>query len=285
MEDLIRFILARPPQAVKLDKTTVPTRPSKDLDKALKDAKASSDPRAAAKRAAIAHSSSPDAPDSPSELKYGVALRGLVEAISDGADKSLGDLATTVKNLFAAEADDVVASAEFPRTRERLSDALIANAILGRDGSVSSDDAAKLLRATVIVERVAAKDLELAAKGGVARAIESTIMLPGDLFPLVRPTESAQRPPAGHPEIDTERRCTALRSQRDRLLSTYTMLTRITPDHIAVAETAEPTGGECHVKHEARASLPPMVRAEAAETVAEELRGQRTRQVQASRFT
>jgi len=272
MEDLIRFILARPAQRADTEKGTVETHPSGDLDKALKVAKASNDPGTAMRRVATAHAGSPGALHTTSELKHGVALQTLFEALGGGTDKSLNELDALVKKLFAVAPAVVVADPGYGKDRERLSDTLITNAILGRDVWVSSDDAAKLLRATAIVPRVAAGDADLAAKGGVAQAIERTIVLPGNLFPLSRRTGSAPAPPARPTQAEPERRRTELRTERDRLLSTYTMLTRVTPDHIALPETTEPVVEERPVIHEARASLPPMVRAEVAETVAAEPR-------------
>jgi len=271
MEDLIRFILARPAQRADTEKGTVETQLSRDLDKALKDAKASNDPVIAVRRVATAHAGSPGALHSIGELKHGVALQGLFGALSGGADKSLNELVALVKKLFAAAPADVVADAGFRKDRERLSDTLITNAILGRDIWVSSDDAARLLRAAVIVALVAASNADLAAKGGVALVIERTIILPGDLFPLSRPTGPVPAPPPRPPESDPEHRRAMLRTERDRLLSTYTMLTRVAPDHIAVPEVTE-RREERALIHEARASLPPIVPAEAAETAAEEPR-------------
>jgi len=275
MEDLIRFILARPAQRADTEKGTVETQLSRDLDKALKDAKASNDPVIAVRRVATAHAGSPGALHSIGELKHGVALQGLFGALSGGADKSLNELVALVKKLFAAAPPDVVADAGFRKDREHLSDTLITNAILGREPWVPSDDAARLLRATAIVARVAASDADLAAKGGVAQAIERTIVLPGDLFPLTRHTGPTPAPPARPPETDPERQRSKLRTERVRLVSTYMMLTRVTPDHIAMPEVTE-LGGERPLMHEARASLPPIIPAEAVEMAAEEPRRQVT---------
>src|SRR3972149_1781817 len=63
-------------------------------------------------------------------------------------------------------------------------------------------------------------------------------------------------PPPRPPESDPEHRRAMLRTERDRLLSTYTMLTRVAPDHIAVPEVTE-RREERALTHERRAGLPP----------------------------
>lgn len=74
MEDLFRFILARPAQRADTENTTVPTNPSEDLDKALQSAQDSNDPVEAIKRVAMAHADFSGAVHSLGDLKHGVGL-------------------------------------------------------------------------------------------------------------------------------------------------------------------------------------------------------------------
>lgn len=270
MEDLFRFILTRPAQRADTEKSTVPAHPSRELDNALKNAKDSSEPMAAMRRVAIAYAGSPNVLHSPGDLAHGIALQALIEALGAGVDKSLKDLAALIKEKFDAAAADVTKDSGFQKDRERLSDALITNAILGRDSTIYTDDAAKLLRAVAIVESVARNEPELAAKGGVAKAIEKTILLPGYLFPISARFGASSAAPAQPAEADPGARRNELATQRDNLLSTYMMLTRVTPEHIALSEAVTSYDAPTILRR-AQISLPPIIPVEVNELGADAL--------------
>ncbi len=263
MEDLFRFMLARPAQRVDADKSTIPLQTSNKLDRALERAKDSNDPANAVKQAAVAHVKSRDALHSVRELAHASALQQLVEGLGQGEDRSPEELEELIAGAFDATPVDVAGRAEFRLDRERLSDTLLTNTILGGETWVTSDEAATLLRAAAIVARAAGGDAELAEEGGLARAMDKPILLPGDLFPLSRLTRTAAPPPVTE-EPDDRERLEALRAERDRLLSTYKMLTRITPDQIAGSEVRE-AGEVPLLAFEPRAGLPPVVTAVAGE--------------------
>jgi len=266
MDDLFRFILARPAQHASDDDSKVQTRPSKELHNALRDAKASSS--AAARRVAAAYADSARALQSVKDLKYGAALQRLLEVLDGSVDRSQAELVKLIKQFFDVSPNDVVTNADFVSDRERLSDVLVVNAILGRDRAVTSYDAARFLRVAVVIERVAIADGSLVVKGGIARALRQPIVLPSDIFPLARAIGAPPVVPVPPPQHDPAGRLAALRTERDRLLSTYNVLTRLTPDHIVSPGTNAVGDRTTAIESSARASLPPIVRTDATDSMA-----------------
>jgi hypothetical protein len=254
MEELFRFMLARPVQAADNNKDTVPTRPSDDYLAQLKQAKASESPHAAVKSVALAYSQSQQALRSVDTLKHAEALQKFLKVNASKSTSSLDDLASLIKRKFGAAATDVISKADFKKDLESLSDTLITNSILGRDVHVSSYDSSRLLLTMAIVERVAANDETLAEKGGVAAAYERTILLPADIFPIPGESASTNLPP----KPDNEDRRAKLLAERDRLFSTYSTLTRLDPEHFTFADSSDPSGTEASMS-EIRVNLPPVV--------------------------
>ncbi len=235
MEELFRFMLTRPAQ--RADETrTIPMRLSAAYHDRLRQARNSAEPRAQLKNIALAQRGSPQALKSLDELKYGEALRNLLAALASGSDMSPGQLAASITNVFGGVASTVVADPDFARDRERLCDALVTTVILGNDGPVSSDAAVRALRAKAIVERVAAGDSQLAESGAIAEALQRTVLLPDDLFPLPGGRQRGGRP-GGAPAVDDrDRRRAELVARCDGLRAAYTRLTRITPEDLVVPE-------------------------------------------------
>ncbi len=234
MEDLFRFVLARPAQRAPGKNDRIPIRTSRELHGRLKEGSASKDPAATLKQIALAHSKSPQALKSVAELRHGDALNRLWGELGTRADMPLNELTALVTHLFGVGPGELVASKEFRQAREQLGDVLVTNALLGRDGAVLSDDAARLLRLIEFVERVAAHDHRLEAEGAIADALGQVLLLPADLFPLKPSRETGAPARGGAPPDDADKRRAALRAQRERVFSTYAALTRIEPEHLAV---------------------------------------------------
>ena len=231
MEEVFRFLLARPAQRVDVQTTTVPVVPSEGYHAQLRDAAASAQPKMAVRRIAIAQRASADAIRSLADLPMARPLGALGDALVGHDQISLADLAQLVRRFFDVDAAQVVANREFGVERGRLSDTLITNVVLGQDGAVLSDDIAQLLRLLGIVERVSLRDTTLEQPGGVTEALDRVLLLPPDVFPLVdRGAASApRRAEMLAPPDQTEE----LVAQRDRLLATYEALTRVSPEHLA----------------------------------------------------
>jgi len=233
MEDLFRFLLTRPAQTTDPNSRTVPTRPSADFIQKLRDARRSSDPRGALRRVAEAQAKASTTLASINALANAAGLRELLKALASGADKTLPEMQTLVQTLFNRSALQVVQDANFNTDRERVSDVLIINALLGRDVAVSSNDAARYLRAMAIVEKTAGSDATLFVKGGIVDALNRAILLPQDIFPIGPAVGMVNAPPQPPPrDVETE-----LRARREKLLSVYTPLTRIEPENFVAPET------------------------------------------------
>jgi hypothetical protein len=177
---------------------------------------------------------SPTALTSINALNNAAPLRELLKTLGAGADKTLNEMNTLIKNLFTRTAAEVVANPNFNADRERVSDVLITNAILGRDGAVSSNDAARFLRAMAIVDKTAGSDATLFARGGLADALTRTILLPPDIFPIGAAAGMRSQPSTEPTTPDNESK---LQKQRDRLLAVYSPLTRVAPEDFVAPVT------------------------------------------------
>src|SRR5438874_1870419 len=113
MEDLFRFLLTRPAQSSDPNTRTVPIRPSRDYLQSLREARQSNDPRAALKSVAQTQAQSPTALTSVNALSNATPLRELLKALGAGADKTLVEMQTLVRNLFNRPATEVVADSNF----------------------------------------------------------------------------------------------------------------------------------------------------------------------------
>ncbi len=266
MEELFRFLLTRPAQLAD-DKVIGKVLPSTEYHAQLRKARATDEPRPILHRLALAYRNSEQALKSIEELNYAQQLGGLYDVFAKHTEMSLKDLDAAVKKWFDREAEQVVKDEKFAQDRERLSDTIVTNIILSNDGPVSSYQAARFLRVIAIIERVAASDATLAAENGIADALDQTLLLPADIFPLTGRRRPDSAPPNEPPIDDENKRYADLRDQRDRLFTTYSILTRVEPEHIATPiETAEAVVG---LEPTPRVAFPPVVEAAERELAAE----------------
>jgi hypothetical protein len=270
VEEVFRFLLARPAQRVDAETTTVAVVPSEGYHAQLRTAAASAQPKIAVRRVATAQRQSPDTIRSLDDLPLAKRLGAMDEALASHDQMSLADLEQLVKRFSDIDAAHVVADREFALEQGRLSDGLITSVVLGRDGSVPSDDIAHLLRLLSLVERVSLRDTTLEQPGGMTDALDRVLLLPSDVFPLVdRSVDGVRRstePPASRDQADE------LIAQRDRLLATYEALTRVSPEHLAIPQAPTAVGA---TEMSAKAALPPVPHV--AETMDREAVGSLTR--------
>ncbi|HEU4507650.1 MAG TPA: hypothetical protein VFR78_05395 [Pyrinomonadaceae bacterium] len=227
MEDLFRFLLARPAQQSDPNTRTVIARPSADYIRQLREARRSNDPLLQLKRIATAQAASPNALASINATHNAAPIRELLKTLGEGADRTLQEMNTLVRNLFNRSAQEVVSDPHFNSDRERVSDSLITNAILGRDGAVTSDEATRFLRALAIVEKTAGSDATLFRRGGLKDALSRLVLLPKDIFPVGAAAGITNTPT---PEPGNQNPEKPLRAQREKLLSVYSTLTRVAPE-------------------------------------------------------
>ena len=263
MEELFRFVVVRPVQAVDVSKNSIRTYISKELHTKLKEARTSENASAKFDSIALDYSESTQAIHSIDELKYSKALQKLFQGLKDHESKPIHELAIQIKKEVGVTPNEIVKDAFFKKDREHLSDTLLINVILGYDIHVSSYEAEQILRTSAIIERVAIGDATIAENGGLANALELPILLPEDIFPLTKSELSSEVQPttiSGDSEADPQR--TMLLAERDHLTSTYEMLTHMTPDHIVMPESSslinKSTIGKLHTLD----NLPPIVRPE-----------------------
>jgi len=264
MEELFRFMVVRPVQAVDINKNSVETHVSDELITKLNEARTSESARAAFDSIALAYSQSTQALHSIDELKHSKALQKLFQGLKDHESKPLHELAIQIKKEMGMTPKEIVKEAGFKKDRERLSDTLLINVILGSDIHVSSYEAEQILRTIAIIERVAIEDSALAEKGGLVNALEFPILLPENVFPLTRSELSSGVQPATISGEDSEpdRQRTMLLAERDHLTSTYEMLAHITPDHIVTPESSSLVNKSTIANLHTRDNLPPIVHVE-----------------------
>ena len=258
MEELFRFLMARPAERVSPDEHSVRLEPSQEYGAELKRARGSANAGPAVKHAAERYAGSQRALRSLDDLQLAAPLRAfLAGPLAEPEKATVAKLTTAIKDLFGATAREVVGDDRYKRDRAQLSDALITNAILGEDRLVPTDEAATTALAMGIIERVAAKDESLEADGAIGEAMTLTLLLPREVFPLPGPLTRGPgpAPPAnGQPSHDGKR----VLEERDRLLATYTMLTRVSPEHLAEPTDVHIEAFEAESKATAKVSLPPV---------------------------
>jgi hypothetical protein len=230
MEDLFRFIMTRPAQKAASETPSVPVTPNTDYHGQLRQAKAEG--LDVVRRVAMAKANASSTARSASDTKFGDGALKFAAAAAEVDKPTLDSLKRLVKKHFNKSAGDLAADDSFRRDKERLNDAVVTNVILAEDRTLPTDVAATILRAFSMVERLAADDETIATKAGVDAALGSTLLLPGDVFPLTRSgtkTPTTSTPPPRPPRSKLE----DLIASRDTLLTTYNMITRVTPEHLA----------------------------------------------------
>jgi hypothetical protein len=256
MEELFRFILTRPAQAIDPEATTVPVQTTAGYRKELEMAAAADNPRVALRRAAAAHRESAKLA-SLDDLPTSRPARELRSGLAAKPKWSLSALADLVAGTFGAKPDEVVGSAAFVEAAPRLGDEVVTDLILGGPAPLPLDALAEQARVLDLVRRIAAKDKSLEGDEGVIDAMTRTLFLPPGIFDR----RSVGHGPAPAPESPPDDKTAALRSQRDRLLATYSVLTRIEPEHLAIEPATRATPAQRLV------DLPPVAEAYDAEAV------------------
>lgn len=184
MNDLFRFATIRAPQAV------VPPRagyvdtadPDSSVQAELKAAADSGASRQDIHELAEAHLASDQYVLSLDTLT--IPLQTFGQAIDDRHPTNRGELDDLVKDVFGKNAADLIASMDYRATRRNLTDSLIALTIVSEDRDQVFDDLADALRWCRLLERIAERDASLNEASAVEEALNQTILLPDDIFPL-----------------------------------------------------------------------------------------------------
>ncbi len=258
MEELFRFLLARPADRIDTKKDTVRVRPSGDYRAQLNEARASGNPRVASLRIATEFRAGGREIRSIDNLKYGELLNELSKQLRGVDDMPLDGLNKLVTKLFDVDAEQLVTNTSYTRDLQHLGDVIVTSAILGQDGIVTLEGAARLLRVMAVIDAVAAGDVSLAANGRLADVLATSLLLPEDIFPI--PVQRATGNPAaddaagsGTGTLDTSE----LRRRRDAVYATYTMLTRLDPDHIDIPDKQDAFEARA-MEYSPAAAVPPV---------------------------
>ncbi|WP_437676866.1 hypothetical protein [Sorangium sp. So ce131] len=225
--------MARPAERVDAESKTVPVKLSSDFRAQLAQARGEAGSREQLKRLAEERRRA-NALASAGDLHHGAGLVRLLGSLAARRDAPRNVLEELVRTALGADARSIVAAATFTQDRERLSDAVAADFLLGDEGGLRTADAAALLRVASIVERVGKNDSTIEATSAIANALSRTLLLPGDVFPVPGLRNAASSPGQGgaHGPGDQGGDAGEQRALRDRLRRAYDALTRVTPDHV-----------------------------------------------------
>jgi hypothetical protein len=197
MEDLFRFLMIRPPEAVEKE-AAIPLEQPTGFQAALRDASASDSPRKAVKEAANRFIQAGDNYiDSHKSLNLGRQMLDLREQIETQDVNSLDMLQDAIKTVFQKPAETIVKSSEFVEDNCKLADSIIAIKLTPSEHHKPLAKLVKVLQTMALIGRVAAVDASLDEAGGVSRALSATLLLPEMLWPdqLGQPTP-VKRPPS-----------------------------------------------------------------------------------------
>src|SRR6202158_1151201 len=231
MEDLFRFILARPAQQADV-KQTIEVTPSAETHMRLKEARLSRSFRDALKRLAQTQRDSTRV-RSVDDLRHGKELKQLASTLESNPTISLTDLDTLIAKVLLWSPKELMRDRALVPDRESLSDVLVPNAILGSYGPITSYEATRLLRTIAVIERAATDDPSLGTVSGVGNAMNRALLLPADIFPLTgarAPSAPSAPPPDQSHRAADERRRSELINRRTELLTAYTVITPLEPE-------------------------------------------------------
>jgi len=265
MEDLFRFILARPAQQADV-KQTIEVTPSAETHMRLKEARLSRSFRDALKRLAQTQRDSTRV-RSVDDLRHGKELKQLASTLESNPTISLTDLDTLIAKVLLWSPKELMRDRALVPDRESLSDVLVTNAILGSDGPITSYEATRLLRTIAVIERAATDDPSLGAVSGVGNAMNRALLLPADIFPLTgarAPSAPSAPPPDQSHRAADERRRSELINRRTELLTAYTVITRLEPEQLVTVDASRVNDRRVDAPsdHTLEAALPPVAEAD-----------------------
>jgi hypothetical protein len=233
MEELFRFLLTRPAQALDPSSTPViPVVATPDFHMALVDARNTEHPVETVHSIAEERAATLALP-LPAETQFSPGLKRLWAVLRADPDMGAIEAATAVTDEFGHNPADLAADAVFSENRLLLGDRIIIQAIIG-PGDPPLVESAHALAAATVVFALAGDDPRIEAPGGVAALLQATLELPGDVFPLPleTPAEVTPPPPAGGGM--TPGRAEELGELRAGLQTSINELTRVAPEDIAL---------------------------------------------------
>jgi hypothetical protein len=233
MEELFRFLLTRPAQALDPSSNPIiPVEATPDFHTALVDARNTAHPVETVHRIAEARAATLTQP-LPAEAQFSPGLKRLWAALRADPDMGATEAATAVTDEFGVNPAGLAAGGAFTENRQLLGDRIIIQTIIG-PGNPPVVESAQALAAATVVVALAGDDPRIEAPGGVAALLQATLELPGDVFPLPLETPAAATPPPPAGGGMTPGRAEVLRELRAGLQTSINELTRAAPEDIAL---------------------------------------------------
>jgi hypothetical protein len=229
MEDVLRFMVLRPPTEIDAADTIPVDQPTAFLA-GLREALGASSPGDAV-RAAAAEFAVAGYLDSVAKLRLKDGFRAFAAELEKMAadDEVDGDhIQDAVRKAFDKSPEELIATKNFTDDRYDTSDALLTIKIVPAEHAKPFAQLVAVFRHMFLIVRVAESDDELKTTR-VARILRAGLALPPDLFPLPKRTSSAAAPPPSPASPDRERdlqaadvRATMLRSAIHELIALET---------------------------------------------------------------
>jgi len=216
MDEIFRFLMLRPPQTGD----ALAVRPSKAFGTKLTRAQTSvaSRTRSALKALAVEWLASAQRIDTVDALAFGQPLAALVERALQWQQPDFDDLQRAIKSIFGATAADIAGKAEFHADHERIADHLISAKLVSHDEGVAASQLERLYVLGDMLLRAAENDADLAAPGGVRRALTrpTTLSLVSRAEPET-PPKGSEPPPRSNRGDDLKYRAGVLEKLVARL--------------------------------------------------------------------
>lgn len=204
MDEIFRFLMLRPPQTGN----ALEVRPSKAYGGKLSHAQTDvpGRTRSALKALAAQWLASAQRIDRIDALAFGKPLAALVERALQWHKPDFDDLQRAIESIFGSPLESIAHNGEFHADHDRIADHLISAKLVSHDEGVAASQLERLYVLGDMVLRAAAKDEDLAAPGGVRRALTrpTTIGFGGRAQTETPP--KGRDPPRRDPRIDDLRR-------------------------------------------------------------------------------
>jgi len=196
MDEILRFMVLRPPEAIDFDdlKLIRLEDPFSAFQNQLRDAIAANQTPAEISRIAQDFIASPNYVSDLSKLK--TPLKTFGDVLRQTRPLSLENVNTFIQNIFGKPADQVIKTPTFKTEQQQIADSLIALVIVHQESVPNYDSLVDALRSIQLLRRIAAGDPSLSTPGILEESLEQTVILPESIFPL---------PPApSEPAIDAD---------------------------------------------------------------------------------
>jgi hypothetical protein len=179
MEDIFRFLLVRPADAVEEKKVAVTLEKRTPFQADLANALSADLPLAMSKEVVNSFTETNERYiGSFDKLALYAEMSKLRERIEDDGIDNLEDLQNTIQTVFHQSADSVVKSSEFEQDENNLSDSIIAIKLATKEQGKPVAKLVQVLQVMNLIRRAAASDDALNEAGNIIRSLNASIRFP-----------------------------------------------------------------------------------------------------------